>query len=321
MPKQAKKQPKQNAQPARAVIHMPATTDAYLKSLCAPMTYRNTGVPSSGSSTILSLKQHVFLKGTMTIGTQGFGFVMAAPGRAVANNVAAVVHSSNLYAGTTFSSLPGPGVVNAFSNSMFQNADIGAQPLAAFRVVSAGLRVRYNGRQIDLGGTSHLIQQPRHESIDGLGANALDAYVQSKRDVVNRVWDNVVYCPITLGFVDNVLTPAYSDFFMGALVQSTAGNTFDWEFYVNLEIAGVNIRGVTPCVNDPVGSGAILAAMASHGGSFKGNDAQQIEAEVTKTVRDYLIAGMTWIGDKALPALATVVEKTPAVLTALGAII
>lgn len=312
-------QPKKPA-PRAPVIHVPENTDKYLKSLCDPLTWPAMGIPATGGSTLTSLKQHCFAKGSMTIGIAGWGFVVVSPGLMTFSDAASVFYTTSAFT-STFVTTVGTGVAPASSNSMFTQSDVGPAPAAAFRVVSCGLRVRYNGPQLQMGGTSHLLQQPRHESVQGFTASTIDAYKQSIRDVVDRRWDNVLYCPVQLGFADVPTYPPYSNYFMCVLVQGTPGNTFDWEVYQNCELAGPNIRGQTAVVNDPVGYGAATAAMAHLGGVYKGNSPKPMEAKLYQSVREFLVSGMTWIGDEALPALATIVEKTPAVLTAVGALI
>lgn len=315
-----KQQPKTVNSKPHPVIHLPEVTDKYIHSLCEPDVYRNVGLPATAGSIVTSLKQHAFAKGSMTIGTAGYGFVVLSPGLMAVNDKNSVLFSDAAYGGNSIG-VVGPGVFGAASNSMFVTADIGPGDLAAWRVVSAGLKIRYNGSQLNLGGTAHSLQHPQHEDLFAYTTPDLDAYVQSKRSVVDRVWTSVLYCPTQAGYVTNLTAQQYVGAFMGILVQSIPGNTFDWEACLNFEVSGSHVRGQTYAVNDPVGFGAAAAAMATEGGTYHGNSGKPVHKSVMEKIKDYLVAGMTWIGDKGIPFLETVVEKTPLVLEVAAAFI
>lgn len=313
----------QNAIVPHPVIHMPETTSDYLKSLCDPSAYRAIGIPSSdnvGSQT--SLKQHVFGKGTFQIGTGGWGYAMLNCGGAVASDGPAVQGSTASYPGTTVGGGIGAEIFVNNSNSMFQQADFGVSPLASYRIVSAVLRIRYAGTQLNLGGTVRALQHPTHETLGGLNAAAIEGFRQAKRFPVSREWDHVVYCPLTDQYNTNpgvTVSGPYALPFMACLVSSTPGNEFEYEYYINYEIIGRNIRGQTACIKDPTGYGAITAAMAVEGGSFRGSP-KRMEKSVFDIVKEYLVRASTWIGGTAEKVLPVVLEHTPAILNAAAAL-
>lgn len=297
---------------------MPATTHEYLQSLCDPVGKRNVGLPSSDNSTYTSLKQHVFGKGTLAVGTAGFGFISLSPGSAVGNGVCGT-YSDATFAGTSISAV-GAGSIGLTSNSMFAPADFGPDPLAQFRVVSALLRVRYSGTELNRGGTVYQLQQPRHQPMTGETAASVAAYQQAAKYAVSREWSNVVYCPLNTSWTASTTAGTYTNNFMSILMESAPGNTFDYEFFVNFEITGRNVRGQTACVNDPVGYGAIAAAMAEQGGNYKGSPAK-MENTIFSRVKSFLVSASTWIGENLPKTVEVVVEHAPALLGAAAALL
>lgn len=322
-----RKKPQAKSHPPAAhgpVIHMPDSTSVYLKSLCDPATHRSVGLPASDNvGALTSLKQHAFGKGTFQIGVNGWGYVMLVPGAAVANNSVAVQGSTSTYPGTTVGGGLGPEIFTGQSNSMFATADFGNAPLAQYRIVSAVLKIRYSGTQLNLGGTVRALQHPNHETLSGLNAAAIEGYRQSKRFPVSRDWDQVVYCPLTDQYNANpgasVALP-YSIPFMAFLVSSTASNEFEYEYYVNYEMVGRNIRGQTICVKDPAGYAAITSAMAVEGGAFRGSP-RKMEHTILENVKEFLTSASTWIGEKAAKAIPIVIEHTPAILEAAASLL
>lgn len=207
---------------------------------------------------------------------------------------------------------------------MFASTDFGVAPSAQYRVVSAGLRIRYSGTELNKGGTIRALQHPNHDSIIGLTAAQIEGYVQSKRFPVTREWSHVVYCPLTDSYNTQTgsggFVAPYAVPFQGFLVSSTSGNEFEFEYVVNYEVSGRNVRGQTVCFKDPVGYAAITSAMAVEGGSFHGAPAK-MEKTIFGLVKEYLTKAATWVGEAALEAVPIVVEHAPSILSAVAAMI
>lgn len=91
----------------------------------------------------------------------------------------------------------------------------------------------------------------------------VDLYKQAVRYPVSREWKTVNFCPSTAdgGYVEAANNTGTYNYFMGFIVESAHTNTFEFEFYANIEYAGRNVRGQTPANNDPVAYFAAAEAM------------------------------------------------------------
>lgn len=247
--------------PAR--IHVAPKSMDYFRMLCDSSTFRDAGVPIGDP--VPSLKSHCFSRGTFACGTQGVGFVYFGPWNAGTSDTTCGLYSGPSFTGVAFTNIgTPPALVAVNTNAPYLAADIGPAPLAQWRLVSAMLRIRYTGTTLNLGGTVHGLFHPEQESLTGITIPGLDLYKQTARMSVSRDWQTINFCPSTQdgGYTEAADNAALGrPYFMGFIVNSTPSNTFDFEFYVNVEYAGRNIRGQTPGTNDPVAYFAAAEAM------------------------------------------------------------
>jgi predicted enzyme related to lactoylglutathione lyase len=239
----------------------------YARALTNPFTGPLACVPIS--PTVLSRKLRVFSKGEFRTGTSGVGFIVADPSSAIANDITTVNYSLANYAGTIIGGFFDVGVVLTRTNSDYINTAFGTgASKAQYRVVSAGLRVRYIGTNLNMGGTIIAFVDPTSSSIVGRSASDLRAEMTSRRLPVNREWSTILWRPVLINdysFTTNApSTAAGSGVWgpMGFLIESpdsTISMLYEYEFSVVLEVNGRDIRGQTVTKSDVVGQTAIAS--------------------------------------------------------------
>ncbi len=238
----------------------------YAVAICDPFDCKPTCVPTTPA--ILSQKLKYRAVGTFTSGTTGFGFVSFDPFKGVASNGDAVIAStnnatfvSNAFADTTATA--GTSYFQTNATLALANFALGAAN-SQFRIVSAGLRVRYRGTQQFKNGSVYAVSEPSHDTLAaqttaGVALMPWASVVPVSRDWITCVW--LPYYPTDYGFnVDS--STSNRCLAIGVSVDSTVtgGSLFDWEVAVNVEISGRSIPGMTPSTPDPVGLGSVSAA-------------------------------------------------------------
>lgn len=297
------RKPKVRSQKESVVLNVPEATMLYGNSLCSPEKYPGSGVPIWPS--LPTLKTNSFVRGIFTVGSNEVGFVYTAPENLGINDAGAagLRYTQSTFAGTQFSSTTSTGVTFANSNAQFQSSDMGiTQSLARWRLVSACLRARYVGTELNRGGSIVAFAHPEHLSLTGFNAASCLAFNSAKKVPVTREWTTVVYCPINVFW--RVAPGAdfsgadVGDMFMGILVEGggSTQNNFEFEFYGNYEYEGPNIRGKTRCINDTTGMTSIQAAMQSIEPVHSGNNDSKFRANMWERFKDYAMKAVTWVG-------------------------
>jgi hypothetical protein len=213
-----------------------------------------------------------WIKGTFTCGAT-HAFVVFSPELMVANNAAAVNHSTTASAGSTIQLNPVAGVGFDSSNSDYPAASFGAGPaFAQFRLVSAGLRIRYIGTELNKGGECVGLHQPNHGTLDGQNIPGLLAHREARKKPVSpKVWTTILWRPVDnqdFDFKQQVLPAVYgvSDNYMGFILAppSAPGDfRFEYEAVSNFEIVGRDVHSKTLSGSDPLGFAAAHAAVQS----------------------------------------------------------
>lgn len=173
---------------------------------------------------------------------------------------------------------PVTGVSMLYPNSPFTFAQFGAGSTnVQFRLVSAGLRIKYSGTSLAQGGTVFGLHQPNHESVDGYTASSIMSFDEGEKFVVldqqrgkQDAWFTVLYRPVDpddCEFSDLAGNPSGSggtpNHIMGFLViaPSTTPITFEYEAFANVEFTGAPARAKQLSWADPVGFAAVQSAM------------------------------------------------------------
>lgn len=239
-----------------------------------------------------SAKRKVFCRGEATVGTEAIGFIALAPGRMCCNDVSAVYSTNGQFAGTTVdvTSPDDPGVDATGSNSDYKLGDMGLDAVQ-YRLVSAGVRVKYRGTELNRGGRYIMIEEPDHQSLQGLTMGALLAYdnATTMRPPGEDVWLSVLYSgPKTPGEIEYAAAPlsnkpstqgtAANDWLIVVALEGQPQLTVEWEAWANFEFIGSPARGKTPSHYDPIGSFSIANALdvATSFGSDLGRKAMAV---------------------------------------------
>lgn len=220
-------------------------------------------VPSS--LPIQSLKQRVYTRGTFTTGVAAsnfFGYVIADPVQAVANDTTSIISTVAGYASTLITNSAGANTTTAKSNSNFASTTFSLSSLNnQQRTVGSLLRVRYAGTELNMGGTYTVLSQPEHRCSVGSDVTQLGADVTAVRMPITKDWVNVWYFPAlnadtqftNPNFQDPTLIGNTTNAFYMTIAANTAvaGQNFEYEHWTVYEVIGNNTRGATRSHADP----------------------------------------------------------------------
>lgn len=308
----------------------------YAASLANPFTGPAACIPDYPA--LLTRKVRVWAKGTFaTSATTGFGCIVMDPLQGVCGDssyfVASTTSALNSVTPTFTQAAGGAGNTYSASNSEYSlaNFDGGANG-STVRVVSAGLRVRYIGTELNRGGQIIGLTDPNHNSImtaDGVGKTLSDieGNSESRRFAVDRTWKCVLFRPVDNN--DNVLVSndfmigdqaifAPGHLYMTFYIQAASATTslsYEWEAYANYEVAGRNVRGKTPSHYDPNGFASVHAATAHSNLLLPSENTEPDRVSKFLThAEHYLNNALSWggqiarIGNTLGPVLSSVAE-------------
>lgn len=270
-------------------FHLGNCASMYAESLANPF----EGPPGAClpvAPSVKSRKMRVWSKFTAAAGTQGFGFVVAAP---APYNDGVVAASSGFYGSVAYSGPTYPnniinqnttvaGVVQTNFNSEYTAASFatsGSVQGHKARLVSCGIRIRYRGTELNRGGRYLCLEEPDHASVLGLDPAGCLAYENCHEfPIKDGSWTSVCsggpVAPGEYDFLDanannsstgGGSTGLYAKPFpyLAIAFESTSGNLFDVEVYANWEVIGPNIRGKTYNEADDVGTSTVLGSFRS----------------------------------------------------------
>jgi len=221
-----------------------------------------------------SRKMKCFSRGTAGVGSSSaLGYVLLAPGVMAANDANSVWYTTSAWTGSVLSATPTTGLLGVASNSDYASASFAADQ-AQYRLVSAGIRVKYRGTELNRGGSYCIMEHPDHQSLVGDSLSVLLAYdnCTRTRPPGDDEWISVVYSgpknPSELEY-------AYDTGNISAHVGGTVANnpcmviflegqadmTVDWECWANFEFIGSPVRGRTISHYDPVGAFSVSSAL------------------------------------------------------------
>lgn len=298
-------------------MQLSQVTAEYVRALANPFTAPPASIPSYPA--LLSKRQVSFVRGSFVVPSGSpIGFVVCDPSLASANDQTCLVTSSSTYALTTIQ-VSAANVVTATSNSEYTAAQIntaGANTLQ-YRVVAAGLRVRYSDTELNRGGSVLALHHPQHLSLAGFPPGAtggytiaqLESYQETRRFPATRNWTTVLYKPVDnsdLNFFDAIPSNNNEQFFMAIAVQgdASAATTWDYEFYVQHEFTGSTVRGKTQSAVDFVGfSAAHTAAAAPDTLAPHADPDHVVHQNFLSSVFEHLKNGVSWVKNEGVQAL------------------
>lgn len=252
---------KMQKKPQKPNVHISNCTKRYAMTLTNPFDVHGAGLPCT--PVIPSLKQACFVKGTFSTGSNGFGFIMSQPLRAAVNDANFVWSST---ASTTIfqSEIADPNTAAYRSNAPYTASQLSNEEDGfTYRLVSAGLRIRYTGTTLNQGGSVYAISHPSHADLNQATLDEIRALNVTKNFAVDRDWASTLWCPVlpadyAYRFVLNAETPN-----MLFIVSCPSGTplSFEFEAHCNFEYVGAPIRGMTPSQADAVGFTAVQSAL------------------------------------------------------------
>lgn len=237
-------------------------------------------------------KMRCFCRGYMVTGTMNYGFVAADPLSCVTNDQDTIAFTAATYTGNSIElshpMVPTVGVAFASTNSDFSFAEFDDPGGASARVVGFGIRMKYVGTELNLGGSYFSLQQPNHQSIQNYNINDFGEYNECKKaDVQRGQWITLLYKPsltseLNLSSANNFPSISFTSgtysflnsFYMGVLVISALpAQPFMWEIFGVYEISGGLVRGKSPSEVDYHGFSKVTSHTAAsdfdHNGGHK----------------------------------------------------
>lgn len=280
----------------------------YARALANPFSGPLACIPNFPA--LMSQKSRPFVKGTFSTGTTGFGGIVYDPFCSAVNDIICVVTTSATYATSALPTISTAGASLAYSNAEYQTASFNTTAQSnQYRIVGAGVRVRYIGTELNRGGQLIGLLHPQHDTLSGLTLAQVDAFDESERlSVSHDKWSTVLYRPIDAddlsfspgGGVDpgNAFPVPGDSYIMGFAVQAASAGTslaYEYECYAVIEYNGPNIRAKDPSHVDGPGFDAVHAATAftAHLKPTQ-NTSESVMAKFEASASDYLQRGMSW---------------------------
>jgi hypothetical protein len=280
-------------------FHLSSCAKMYMASLIDPFNGPE-GACMPVAPSVRTRRMRTFVRGTMAVGTNGFGFINAQPLCINNGSTATVAFSTNAvytnatFAGTTTSldtsGTGATGVVGVNNNSDYVAGSFvyggiaGVAPVDCSRLVSLGLRVRYKGTELNRGGRIITFEEADHNyiAVGQTAATVLANESAHEHPILSNSKDWVAVCssgpkapseyefgtcnstatPTGVATGPNGVSSCVSNYLM-IIIESTAGNLFDFELYQNWEIIGYNIRGKVYNEADDVGVSSVVGTVLS----------------------------------------------------------
>jgi len=186
-----------------------------------------------------------------------------------------------------------------------------------YRIVGAGLRIKYTGNMVNASGIIACVEQSDHETLSGLTLDAvsqLDSYfsvsVVSAMEKKEDPWTYLTYTPVAMDDFDfnpdtiaNATWPANGNknHFIGAILSGipTGGDYFSWEAIVHYEAIGQAVRGKTNTPSDPMGTAAVLNTITPET-QKKNNTPEPVKSALSEGASDMSLSGIVNTASKVV---------------------
>lgn len=275
---QVERPPDSKAIPSPELMFSPACA-SYARSLIDPFTKgRGSGV--CYGPCFPSVKLTTVVKGTFSLqasaasGDKNLGWIMVNPWAFTANDGSSVRYTNTT--STTTGLVTSGGISAASSPSPFAAAVFDSTTYNTKRLVSAGIRFRYRGTQLNMGGSAIGIAEPNHASLDNATPTVTSSVLKSNYQLVevenpDRKFHSVTWQPINMeemAYHNNTTRPSSLNAWNMAIMvdgpgtsASAVAGSYDYEVVVNWEVTGPAVASYshTPCYSDSVGFSAIMA--------------------------------------------------------------
>jgi hypothetical protein len=220
--------------------------------------------------------------------------------------------TASVYGWSVTGGVPTTGCVGTSSNSIF-SPTAAVTPGFQYRLVGAGIRARFTGTQLSMGGRMLCYRQRSNAEVLGgptAGSNStigtLLNDVAFRTSPVSRNWQGVAFvpdAPVWLGYVN--YTAGQNGYNQLILLEGALLLPFEFEAIAYFETIG-NSMPVSPSQADPVGHGRVMSAQPA----VVNPSLEQQERTWTQSIFDnfaqagsYAAHGAAYVG---VPSMATV---------------
>lgn len=242
---------------------LPVCTQKYAAGLIDPSDPAVIGACFPSGLTIPSEKFHQRLTGTLTIGTGGYGYIVA--GNTTANDYNAIIHSSattNITNATAINTDVGavPRDLTQGSYSILQHTNNSIEG----RLVCYGMKLKYAGRQDAMQGTLVAIEEPDHQTLWSQTPDEITAHRAGKQMPVTNDWIAINFSGPIRNTETEYNSTGYSGsplaFPLGVIINAQVGAIFHFEANYHVEYHGLAAKGATYNDIDQLGVGKIINA-------------------------------------------------------------
>jgi len=202
---------------------------------------------------IPSQKSKFFIRGSGTIGTSGFGFCATTAPTAWSlgpnPTESDLYYSHSSYSGTEIQNVAHSGAVIGLStNTPYSPTDFVGEGLES-RLVTAGLRARYTGTELNRSGIAVSLCEPHHHTLLSRSIEELMAFDAGVSQSVDRKWVTASFQPNRTSEVnyaiDGRTNTANGIIPMAICFTGVPGETFEFEYTEHWELIGYSARGKT----------------------------------------------------------------------------
>lgn len=191
-------------------------------------------------------------------------------------------------------STAGANVVFEQSNSNYSTSDFGvAEDKLQFRVMCAGLRVRYRGPQDKKGGRVIGMTHPEHRTLESHNITDLLAYSARARTTdLGNGWHEIRYLPAQSSdftFSADTAADVPCMTFVGDCSDAAVSYPIDYEAFVHFEMVGEGTPTKTSTHNDQNGADAVMSVQHSVGFENHGSGpaaTKNLFAGIDRTIRN-----------------------------------
>jgi len=270
----------------------------YMGALCNPFDANNGACVPADLFPLPSQKTKTFVRGTFALGTTGYGFISANPLGTNDNAILGCTQATSVGGGATSLAAYTNTVGHFMAQLPFSSADY-ASGNVQYRLVAAGIRVKYVGKLLDRNGVVISFEDPDHQNVNLSSFDQISANPRSELlRVGDRQWDHAVCYsgPVTPSEVEfignNYYTPGQTP--MVILARGLPGDVYEFEYYQHTEFIGSIAVSKSKSHADGPSFGKALEAVKN------ATEAKPLKPSLLSTVWDKFKAAMS----KSLPQIA-----------------
>jgi hypothetical protein len=200
-----------------------------------------------------SSKVKTFIRARMALGTSGIGFAHCVP--SPGNDNGQLFTTTSASVGTTATLFSAFTNVNTLTCAQlpYTYAQTNTSGLYMWRLVAAGMRIKYVGQLMTRNGMVIAYEDPDHQEVRAKSFDTLGSNPQtSLKRVGDENWDSSVcwsgpVTPEELEFVNKVYGPvALGTSPMILAVSGVAGDIYEVEYFQHIELIGTVVVNKTP---------------------------------------------------------------------------